>query len=130
MRARFTNRTPEDNQLRVITCDQCGKEFMKRCSVHLRCSPECSRLANLESVRRWHVERGLRGVELGQHDCDRCGTRFKMRTWNQRFCTAKCRVLGERKLSDSINVGASSDEGNGIRTESRKCRNETRKRAF
>jgi hypothetical protein len=97
VRARFTNRTPEDNQLRVITCDQCGTKFKKRCSVHLRCSPECSRVANLESIRRWHVERGLRGVPLGDHDCDRCGKRFRKRTPNNRFCADECRVRKNKR---------------------------------
>lgn len=90
--------------LNIITCDQCGKRFQKKCSVHLRCSRECSRKANLESVRVWHVARGLRGAEHGPHDCDQCGTKFKKKTRGHRFCTAECRVLGIGKLRSNINA--------------------------
>ena len=97
-------RTLVNTALNVIRCDQCGTRFKKKCSVHLRCSRECSRKANLESVRVWHVERGLRGVEHGPHDCDQCGVRFQKKTRGHRFCTAECRVLGIGKLRSNINA--------------------------
>ena len=95
-RAKYSGRTREQNKLRVIACDQCGKRFMKNCSVHLRCSKECSRKANIESVRVWFVSRGLRGKPLADYACDNCGTVFRKINNGHRFCGAECRKVGKK----------------------------------
>jgi hypothetical protein len=93
-RGKYSGRTGEQNKLRVIACDQCGTKFMKRCAVQIRCSPECSRKANTESVRRWHVRHGLRGVPHGVLPCDYCGESFQKTTRGHRFCSPDCRRIG------------------------------------
>lgn len=95
-RGKYSRRTGEQNKLRVIACDQCGKRFMKNCSVHLRCSKECSRKANIESVRVWFVQRGLRGKPLADYACDNCGTVFRKINAGHRFCGAECRQVGKK----------------------------------
>ena len=95
-RGKYSGRTGEQNKLRVIACDQCGKRFMKNCSVHLRCSKECSRKANIESVRVWFVARGLRGKPLADYPCDNCGTVFRKINAGHRFCGAECRRVGKK----------------------------------
>jgi hypothetical protein len=95
-RGKYSGRTREQNKLRVIACDQCGKRFMKNCSVHLRCSKECSRKANIESVRVWFVSRGLRGKPLADYACDNCGTVFRKINNGHRFCGAECRKVGKK----------------------------------
>ncbi len=95
-RGKYSGRTGEQNKLRVIACDQCGKKFMKNCSVHLRCSKECSRKANIESVRVWFVSRGLRGKPLADYACDNCGTVFRKINNGHRFCGAECRKVGKK----------------------------------
>lgn len=95
-RGKYSRRTGEQNKLRVISCDQCGKKFMKNCSVHLRCSKECSRKANIESVRVWFVSRGLRGKPLADYACDNCGTVFRKINNGHRFCGADCRRVGKK----------------------------------
>ena len=95
-RAKYSGRTREQNKLRVIACDQCGKRFMKNCSVHLRCSKECSRKANIESVRVWFVARGLRGKPLADYACDNCGTVFRKINAGHRFCGAECSKVGKK----------------------------------
>jgi uncharacterized Zn finger protein (UPF0148 family) len=69
---------------------------MKNCSVHLRCSKECSRKANIESVRVWFVSRGLRGKPLADYACDNCGTVFRKINNGHRFCGAECRKVGKK----------------------------------
>ena len=93
-RGRYSGRTESQNKLRVIACDQCGTKFMKRCAVQIRCSAECSRKANTESVRRWHVRHGLRGVPHGVLPCDYCGESFQKTTRGHRFCSVDCRRIG------------------------------------
>ena len=95
-RGKYSGRTESQNKLRVIACDQCGKRFMKNCSVHLRCSKECSRKANIESVRVWFVARGLRGKPLADYACDNCGTVFRKINAGHRFCGAECRRVGKK----------------------------------
>ena len=93
-RGRYSGRTPAQNALRVIKCDQCGTEFMMRSAVQLRCSPECSRKANAESVRRWHVKHGLVGAPHGVLKCDYCNESFQKKTRGHRFCSVDCRRIG------------------------------------
>ena len=95
-RGRYSGRTPAQNALRVIKCDQCGTEFMMRTPVQLRCSKACSRKANIESVRVWFVARGLRGKPLADYPCDNCGTVFKKLNAGHRFCGPECREIGKK----------------------------------
>lgn len=95
-RGRYSGRTPAQNALRVIACDQCGTEFMMRSAVQLRCSKACSRKANIESVRVWFIAHGLRGKPYGEHLCDNCGTVFQKINNGHRFCGPECRRIGKK----------------------------------
>lgn len=89
-------RTPVINRdLPDITCDQCGIVFTKKTPTQQRCSKECARKANTEAVRRWHVERGLRGHPYGNRCCKRCRQEFKALTANHTYCSQECRYFSK-----------------------------------
>ena len=89
-------RTPIINRdLPEIACDQCGTRFSKRVPTQQRCSQECARKARNESIRRWHVERGLRGKPYGNRKCKRCKTEFRAVRSQHIFCSQECRYFSK-----------------------------------
>ena len=89
-------------------CKFCGKEFIVTDTKHLQkyCSDECRKEYTKQYYREYkrnnpayHSEKSFYNIKPLQRTCACCGSYFKPKRYNQKYCCAECRIRSRAKQS-------------------------------